>query len=114
MNLPCPSCGFLTVDDETYGTYNICEVCGWEDDQLQLANPCSGDGANSESLYESQLQALKEVPVEINEYEGICRSSVWRPLNQKEIEEFTAQAKEKHWANKGVGYESEVYWSKNS
>jgi hypothetical protein len=102
------------IDTQTYGTYNICEVCGWEDDQVQLANPCSGGGANSESLYESQLQALKKVPLEIKEHEGICRSSTWRPLNQKEIDEFTTQTREKHWANKGVLVESEAYWSKNS
>lgn len=114
MNLACPSCGFLTIEEEAYGTYTICEVCGWEDDQVQLANPVSGGGANSESLYESQLQALKNVPLEVKEYEGICRSLAWRPLNKKEVEEFSAQSKEKHWANKGILYEPEVYWVKNS
>jgi len=114
MNIACPSCGFLTVDEETYGTYNICEVCGWEDDQVQLANPCSSGGANSESLYESQLKAIKETPLEMKEYEGINRSTNWRPLNPNEIKKFTAQSKEKHWANKGTLYESEVYWNKNS
>lgn len=96
MNIACPSCGFLTVDEETYGTYNICEVCGWEDDPVQLANPSSGGGANSESLYQSQLKAIKEVPLEIKEYKGIQRCSTWRPLNQKEVQGFIAQAEEKH------------------
>ena len=114
MNIACPSCGFLTVDEDAYGTYNICGVCGWEDDQLQLANPCSGGGANSESLYESQLNALRDVPLEIKEYKGIQRSTIWRPLNKKEIEGFSAQAKESLWSNKGILYESEVYWNKNS
>jgi Cysteine-rich CPCC len=31
-----------------YGSYVICDVCGWEDDQVQLANPACGGGANSE------------------------------------------------------------------
>jgi len=114
MVLACPSCGFLTVEDEIYGTYTICEVCGWEDDQVQLANPCSGGGANLESLYERQQKTVNEVPLEIKEYKGIMRSSTWRPLNKQEVQEFTAQTKEKHWANKGVLYESEVYWNKNS
>ena len=55
--LPCPACGFLTLGG-TYGSYVICPVCGWEDDQLQLANPASGGGANSESLVEAQADAL--------------------------------------------------------
>ena len=114
MNMACPYCGFLTVEEDTYGTYNICEVCGWEDEPVQLANPCSGGGANSESLLESQLKAIAEIPLEINEYEGIERSTKWCPLNEEEIIKFKAQAAENHWANKVVLYESEVYWNKNS
>ncbi|WP_423835832.1 CPCC family cysteine-rich protein [Streptomyces endophytica] len=28
--LPCPCCGFLTLEQR--GFYEICPVCGWEDD----------------------------------------------------------------------------------
>jgi len=114
MNIACPSCGFLTVDEKIYGTYNICEVCGWEDDQVQLANPCSGGGANSESLHESQVTSLEILPLEIKEYKGIKRCTNWRPLNTEEIDKYKTQAKEKHWANKGALDESEAYWVKNS
>ncbi|WP_415248504.1 CPCC family cysteine-rich protein [Thauera sp.] len=60
--LPCPCCGFLTLEEE-YGSYSICPVCGWEDDSVQLANPCSGGGANKQSLAEAQNSALLKYPV---------------------------------------------------
>ena len=114
MVLACPSCGFLTVEDEIYGTYIICEICGWEDDQVQLANPCSRGGANLVSLYESQQKAITEIPLEIREHKGIWRSRTWRPLNIQEVQEFTAQTKELQCPNKGIVYESEAYWNQNS
>jgi len=33
--LACAACGFLTVPDSSYGSYNICVVYGWEDDGVQ-------------------------------------------------------------------------------
>ena len=83
-DLPCPSCGFLTCE-ENYGNYSICEICGWEDDGVQLANPCSGGGANGESLAEAQVKSLTEYPLSVEIAEGIKRSPKWRPLSEHEI-----------------------------
>jgi len=44
-DVTCPACGFQVLA-EGYGSYEICEICGWEDDSVQLANPTSGGGAN--------------------------------------------------------------------
>ena len=110
MNLACPSCGFMTVEEETYGTFEICYICNWQDDQVQLANPCTNGGANSKSLLESQLQALAKWPLEINELNGIIRSRKWRPLNKEEIQQYKSQEREKSWTNRGLLYESETYW----
>jgi len=45
----CPCCGFLTLElDE--GDYDICPVCFWEDDPVQLRDPHDGGGANRVSL----------------------------------------------------------------
>lgn len=46
--LPCPCCGSLTVGEP--GSYEVCDVCGWEDDPVQFADPGYVGGANSESL----------------------------------------------------------------
>lgn len=47
---PCPCCGFLTFYEEPSGTFEICPVCYWEDDNMQLENPDYSGGANSLSL----------------------------------------------------------------
>ena len=47
---PCPCCGFLTLEEEPPGTYDICEVCFWEDDPVQFDNPDFVGGANNVSL----------------------------------------------------------------
>ncbi len=111
MSLACPSCGFLTIDEDAYGTYNICTICGWEDDQVQLANPCSRGGANKESLYESQIKSLDRWPMDVKEYQGFKRGSTWRPLSPEEVRRYDLQVKSKPWGNKGVLYESEAYWN---
>jgi cysteine-rich CPCC protein len=52
---PCPCCGFLTLDEKAPGTYDICSLCGWEDDRVQFDNPLYRGGANHESLVECRL-----------------------------------------------------------
>jgi len=109
--LPCPSCGFLTLEEETYGSYNICPVCGWEDDGVQLANPTSGGGANSKSLAEAQQHALELVPAQVGSTKGFTRSPKWRPLSPQELAVADARKSAKHWHSQAVLTEAEAYWS---
>ncbi len=81
--LPCPGCGFMILAGR-YGSYDICDFCGWEDDCVQLANPTSGGEANQRSLHEVQIAALERYPLHIRELKGVTRSDRWRPLSQKE------------------------------
>lgn len=80
---PCPGCGFIVFDEPT-GSYDICPLCNWEDDHVQLANPGMGGGANGESLYEHQLRALKHLPIQFKERMGYPRDPSWRPLRPEE------------------------------
>lgn len=50
----CPCCGNFTRSTEEYGSYEICEVCGWEDDPVQALNPDFKGGANELSLNEAR------------------------------------------------------------
>jgi hypothetical protein len=109
-HLPCPACGFLTVPDAAYGSYNICELCGWEDDGVQLANPACGGGANRESLIEAQARALDRFPLSTSETAGISRSSLWRPLSESEQGLAHAQRVEKYWMNHAIVELAECYW----
>lgn len=49
----CPCCGHLTFGPEL-GSYDICPVCFWEDDPVQLADPSYAGGANVPSLEEAR------------------------------------------------------------
>jgi hypothetical protein len=53
----CPVCGLyeFEMDDN----YEICTVCRWENDGLQLDEPNSTEGANEMSLYEARAQWAK-------------------------------------------------------
>ena len=51
----CRCCGYNTLKQFPNGTYEICEICFWEDDIYQTENPDDEDGPNRVSL----LQARK-------------------------------------------------------
>jgi len=110
VSLTCPSCGFLTIEDNFYGTYDICPVCNWQDDKLQLANPACKGGANHISLIESQKLIFKKFAMDLKEHKGFVRDEKWRPLSKKEIERFMKEKRTRQWMNKGVISTDEVYW----
>ena len=110
MTIPCPSCGFLTIDEEGYGSYRLCQICDWEDDGVQLANPACGGGANQLSLVESQSQALCAHPLSEDTWQGIKRDAAWRPLNESEIHVALAESEESYWKNKAVYSSLDAYW----
>ena len=47
----CPVCGKHLFEES--GAYEICPVCGWEDDPVQRREPDLIGGANKLSLYEA-------------------------------------------------------------
>ncbi|MCR6713127.1 MAG: CPCC family cysteine-rich protein [Demequina sp.] len=51
---PCPCCGYLTFV-EPPGNYELCSICFWEDDAVQLRWPRWVGGANGPSLAQSQI-----------------------------------------------------------
>lgn len=51
---PCPCCHCLTRSEDLSGTFEICPVCGWEDDNVQFEKPDSPGGANTMSLNEAR------------------------------------------------------------
>ncbi len=55
MKYPCPCCGYLTYDYEPNGTFDICDICGWEVDDYQAKYPDSNGGANKVSLNQARL-----------------------------------------------------------
>ncbi len=78
MNYACPCCGYLTYDEEPAGTFEICPVCGWEDDEVQFRDPTYEGGANSVSLD----QARKNFSA-IGAIDKESLSSVRKPLPEE-------------------------------
>ena len=55
LRLACPCCGNLTLEGDS-GDYDICAVCFWEDDPVQLRDPAYKPGASGgHALTESAL-----------------------------------------------------------
>lgn len=60
---PCPCCGYL-VFDEPPGSSDICMICFWEDDALQLRFPELADQTNVVSLAEAQRNYANYAAIE--------------------------------------------------
>lgn len=84
---PCPCCGHL-VFVEPPGSYDICPVCFWEDDPVQLRWPTFRGGANRPSLVEAQKATVTEGAMEYR-FTGLVRGAGpddpvepgWRPAD---------------------------------
>lgn len=75
----CPCCGFYTFDEKPEGNYDICPVCFWEDDLLQLKNIEYEGGANHVSL----VQARKNFKLF-----GACREDVIKYVRKPKSNEL--------------------------
>jgi len=116
--LPCPSCGFLLIGEPSYGTFEICPLCDWEDDPVQLANPLTGGGANRESLLAYQVRSVERWPVGVDvvEHKGrkVRRDRAWRPLSADEVGYYTAHTSAgREWVFKGISTLDACYWVKS-
>ena len=85
---PCPCCGYKTFDELPNGTYNICQVCFWEDDLVQLDNPDYSGGANKVSLRQAQKNFIEFGACEIEMIKHVrqpnpdeMRDDNWAPLD---------------------------------
>jgi len=75
---PCPVCGYF-VFSEPPGSYSICEVCNWEDDNIQIRHPRMRGGANSDSIFDYQQSSKQWQP---NPH--LKRDPDWRLLEENE------------------------------
>lgn len=51
---PCPCCEWLTLGEQPPGTFLVCNVCGWEDDDTQFDRSDLPLGANQVSLQKAR------------------------------------------------------------
>jgi len=74
---PCPCCGYYTLNDKP-GSFEICPVCYWEDDNIQYVKPDYEGGANGISLNKAR-ENYKKVGAISEEYLDCVRS----PLHEE-------------------------------
>jgi hypothetical protein len=70
--IACPCCGHLVFGRR--GDYEICPICYWEDDLVQIADPWFAGGANRPSL-----EAAQQIFVAFGAMEERFTASVRRP-----------------------------------
>ena len=87
IKFACPCCGHKTLATEASGTYDICVVCFWEDDGVQLEDVDYEGGANGPSLRQAQQNyaafgACDERCVSLVRppKEDELRDKTWKPL----------------------------------
>lgn len=64
MKHPCPVCGKSYFSSKH--SFEICPICGWEDDAIQERDPNFEGGANHLSLNQAKLRYRKEQQDEEN------------------------------------------------
>ncbi|MEV4636294.1 CPCC family cysteine-rich protein [Actinoplanes sp. NPDC049548] len=84
---PCPCCGYLAFS-EPPGSYDICPICFWEDDLVQLRWPDYSGGANRPSLRDSQQNFIRFGAMEERFVKNVRGPGVgdraddgWRPVD---------------------------------
>ncbi|MBE0542645.1 MAG: hypothetical protein IH623_14900 [Verrucomicrobia bacterium] len=95
----CPCCGYRTFRRRP-GNYEICHVCFWEDDPVQLLDPWYPGGANNVSLQEAQ-QNYAQIGVSEPKFKpnvkgvlsGDARDPLWRPVKDADRQRATTPAK---------------------
>jgi hypothetical protein len=88
----CPCCGY-EVFESPPGSYDICPICFWEDDALQLFFPLRSGGANRCSLAEAQVcfvqfgacERTMSKNVRLPE-PGDRKDPLWFPLWERKVE----------------------------
>ena len=87
----CPCCGYKTLDEDPSGTFDICDICFWEDDNLMGENPDYWGGANGVCLRQAQRNFLrfgvseKKYLDKVVSKEGFEKDPLWKPVWEGEV-----------------------------
>ena len=116
---PCPCCGYLPFS-EPPGSYDICPICFWEDDGLQLefATTLSG-GANRVTLLEAQRNYQQFGACEEAMRQNVRapapdepRDGSWRPidLQRDSFEDWSSETRVRPPPDADLYYWRPTFW----
>jgi hypothetical protein len=95
----CPCCGYRTLTDSP-GSHQICHVCFWEDDPVQLLDPWYDRGANNVSLQQAQTNFVQmgvSEPRFKRNVKGVLRGDrrdpMWRQVKEADRKHVTTPAR---------------------
>ncbi len=115
---PCPCCGYLTFE-ESSGSDEICPICFWQDDFVQLAFPDMAGGANKCSLIEGQRNFAsfgacenRLIPNARPPREHERRDTQWRPFDPQNDSHLQWESQEDRdlWQTVKDGQICLYYW----
>lgn len=70
----CVCCGYRTLSSEPPGTFEICPVCYWEDDNVQFDDPDYEGGANSISLNKARENYKRIGAISVDSLEHVRKA----------------------------------------
>lgn len=71
----CPCCGYFTLNERANNTFQICPVCYWEDDGVQLHDSTFEGGANTVNLDQAKANFIEFGAVEKRFLKAVRSSS---------------------------------------
>jgi len=102
----CPCCGYLVFDSR--GDYEICPICSWEDDLVQIADPWFEGGANTPSLERSQRN-FRTFGAKEERFAACVRDPGWRPVVESDRNRVTTPREIERKRDNGTSIPYE-YW----
>jgi len=118
-HFPCPCCGHVVFEESL--CWEICPICFWEDDPVQVADPWFEGGANKPSLIQAQ-QNYKSFGAMERRFTSNVRKPTksdrkdpaWRlVLKSDKVSVTTPKSIEENAEKTGIS-ESYYYWERSS
>jgi uncharacterized protein YjiS (DUF1127 family) len=114
----CPCCGYMTFGNWP-GSYEICRICFWEDDPVQILDPWFEGGANKPALSQAQANYAEFGAMErrfIGNVKGVrasdIRDQTWRQVSEHDRRHVRAlnDLSEHEQRDLGIWY----YWKRHA
>lgn len=106
---PCPSCGFR-VFEQPAGSLDLCPVCGWQDDLVQMKYPRLRGASNRSSLSQYQASVLRELPWAVRQIHRYHHDPHWRPLTPQDLGVIEYQPKSRLEYIQHTLHPASYYW----